>query len=257
MKTFDEAMINLIDIYNSNVSEFNQVVDELEELRVEVDNNKTTMGLQHEALEIAVSNAQTIDKDYKALVSSSNKTIDTCNRQVEKANRSLTEFKRTIKNRDHELTVLKKEKKALKEQVKRLQAANKAKEAKLSKQTESKGINQSELPWFTVWERDDEVLIPCPKKLTMGTPDGKKDFGSQVTLMYSDKSGTYLTAILDDNNEVMFSSPVLFSDDTPERTKKICEKFTMKPSDEAREFCREWLYRINVVQKGIVKKSDY
>ena len=50
--------------------------------------------------------------------------------------------------------------------------------------------------------------------------------------------------------------PIKFEDDTPERTKKLAHKFVIKPSKEAIAFCDQWLYRVNVIQKGKLTLSD-
>ena len=151
---------------------------------------------------------------------------------------------------EHQLSVLRKESKAQREQIKRNKAAIKQRDAKLSKLEKFKGKKEDTVkPMKTVYLRDTHVLQVYPSRI-----EGK--FGDQVVLLYSPMNGCYVTCYLDENNELSHSSFINDDSKASERTIALINNNTMQIPDDVKEFAAVWLYRVNVKQKRTLMTSD-
>ncbi len=255
MKTIDQIISELVNLNNSHVDEFNQLADTCElQQRELVDLNKwkadslKTLDAQHKAIEIQQQREQKLKAESNMLSIKAGKS----------------------ESLEHELKVLRKESKTQKEQVKRLKAASVEKEKKIKRLEKSsiggaiKGavskqgfINNPDLgaiyTLFTNNSNNGEIIQLYPHSLTMRESD--KEFKGYV-LLHTDNSGAFTTVILNSDHESECVVPIRFSEDTPERTKNLCQKFVTMISPQAAEFCQQWLYRVNVIQQGKLNVSD-
>jgi len=157
-------------------------------------------------------------------------------------------------NLKHQLSVMKKEAKASKEQIKRNKAAIAQRDAKLkkaSKPTKETGIKLHELN--TIYCKGEDVLLIYPTKLTLGIDDVKQE---QIALLYTNRKGCFTTAFLDNNDEVAFSTFIDDKAEISEQTRKLINKNCMQISDDAAEFAQQFLYRVNRVQNMKLNQFD-
>ena len=255
MRNIDDIIKELIDLNNNHVDEFNQLADTCElQQRELIDLNKwksdsvKTLEAQHKAIEVQQQRESKLKAEANMLAI--------------KANNAST--------LEHELKVLRKESKAQKEQVKRLKAANVEKEKKIKRlekssvATVTKGIVSKQgfidnpdlgaiYTLFTNNANNGEIVQLYPHSLTMR--EQGKEFKGYV-LLHTDNTGAFTTVVMNSEHEVDCVVPIRFDDDTPERTKNLCQKFVKGISEEAKVFCQQWLYRVNVIQKGKLKIND-
>lgn len=237
---------------NTQVDEYNSIVDQCEELDAENVRLKKAINLsdkvtatQHEALKVNEANLNTLNKT----IALQRITVD------------------GLKNSDALLQTARKELATLKEQVKRTKAASLSKDARI-KQLEKKApvatkvnaygkdgyLQNIELGWFfVVFASEAEYLHIYPHVLTIKHYDGT--ISEQYTLLYTDRTGNYITATLN-NDVVEWGNQLRFPEGTPERTIALANKFTLKPSDQVCEYALNWLTRVNVIQGGRLKEYD-
>lgn len=244
---FNEAVQAIIDHNNTQVDEFNELFDKYEAVE-----NKNEELLKKQSKTDEVMNAQhkAIKKNFEDNVA---------------LKQSLSTLKTTS---DHQIKQQNKELKELKDANKKLKAANNEKQKKIDrllKSTKLKndplavdkdGFINHELGWlYTIYQSKEEVLQIYPHELTLGHQSGDKTV--QIPLMYSNKSGSYLSAVLNADNELEWSSVIEFEDDTPERTKKTVNKFlSLKPSEKVQTIAKAWLYKVNIMQNRRIKQED-
>lgn len=255
MRDIEEIVKELVDLNNHHVDEFNQLADTCElQQRELIDLNKwksdsvKTLEAQHKAIEIQQQRESKLKAEANMLAIKANNTSAL----------------------EHELRVLRKESKAQKEQVKRLKAANVEKEKKIKRleknsvTTVAKGVVSKQgfidnpdlgaiYTLFTNNSNNGEIIQLYPHSLTMR--EYGKEFKGYV-LLHTDNSGAFTTVMLNSDHETECIVPIKFAEDTPERTKNLCQKFVTMISPQAAEFCQQWLYRVNVIQKGKLKIND-
>lgn len=249
----------LTQAYNKDVQEYNSAINDIESLEAEVARLKATnaesdlvLKNQHEALQVLDKSNRSLEAAYNA----AKKDMTLLQSQITMLNREL-------KAEKHKNEVAKKELKPLREQVKRLKAANVAKDKSAKKSNAIKldkdgCIANPDLGWlytcFINKQSDyEEILQVYPHRLTLRHEDNS--VSEQYTLLYTDKRGAYITAALEDEN-LVWSEQLVFDDATPERTRTLASKFTMKPSKEAESFAKTWLYTVNIIQGGRIKPTD-
>ena len=175
---------------------------------------------------------------------------------------------------EKELKKARKELKTLKEQTKRLKAANDEKAKKVTRlEAEVKKVKNAQgemrltkegflkdanlgavYTLFKYKDANGELLQLYPHRLTMKAENGKTMQG--YVLMHTNNSGTLVTVALDTENEARLLNPLQFPEGTPERTEKLATKFLRPMSTEAVAFANQWLYRVNVEQKGELTIRD-
>ncbi len=245
MSDFNTALQSIIDHNNNQVDEFNELFDKYEEAS---NNLESLQAKQVETDRVMEAQHQAIKKNFDDNVA---------------LKQGMTTLKKTS---DHQLTQLAKEVKELKAANKKLKAANAEKQKKIDRLAKMKANNplavdkdgfiNHELGWlYTIHQTEEEVLQINPHELTLSHADDHKS--KQITLIYSDKTGSYLSAALGKDGEVEWSSVIKFEEDTPERTKNLVNKFLMlKPSDRATDIAKAWLYKVNTMQNRRIKHED-
>ena len=246
MIEFNAAVQAIIDNNNNQVDEFNELLDKYEAMSVDYDLLKTKLVETDKVMECQ---HQAIKKNFEDNVA---------------LKRSGEALKKTT---DHQLQQMSKELKELKAANKKLKAASSEKQKKIDRLSKTKQkndplavdkngfINHELGHLYTIYQSDDEVLQIYPHELTLSHKDGYSS--KQIPLIYSDKSGSYISAVLGEDNEVEWSSVAKFEDDTPERTQKLVKKFLMlKPSERVQEIAKNWLYKVNVMQSRKIKLVD-
>ena len=244
---FNEAVQSIIDHNNAQVDEFNELFDKYEAVDSE---NEELLKKQSKTDEVMEAQHKAIKKNFEDNVA---------------LKQRLSTLKTTS---DHQIKQQAKELKELKDTNKKLKSANNEKQKKidrLMKSTKLKndpiavdkdGFINHELGWlYTIHQSKDEVLQIYPHELTLSHESGGKTV--QIPLIYSDKSGSYISAVLNSDNDVEWSSVAVFEDDTPERTKNMVKKFLMlKPSKEVQAIAKAWLYKVNIMQNRRIKQED-
>jgi hypothetical protein len=233
----NNKLLQDLTIYNDKVvDEFDEVMDALENRNTSLDEQSHVLKKQHEAL-------LKQDSDKKIFL----KNEDDLKKQS-------IAFQVENKNLKHQLSVMKKEAKASKEQIKRNKAALAVRDSKLKKvnsHTKETGIKLHELN--TIYCKGEDVLLIYPTKLTLGI-DGVKQ--EQIALLYTDRKGCFTTAFLDNNDEVSFSTFISDKADISDQTRKLINKNCMNISDDAAEFAQQFLYRVNRVQNMKLNQFD-
>lgn len=239
---FDTAMQFIIDDRNKSTIDFNEVFDQMEELKKE-NHVLTTMNelLKTENNEVKLilvdaeklaSKHQDLSANYASLVTQKSTT----DKLLKIANKDLKQAKQNAnKHKTNNATLTKRNERLTKE----------------AKQERTKGV--ADIPQLnTIFEADNEILIVYPQihKMNNGT-----SMVEQAVLLYTDRRGCFLTVCLGDDNEAIFSSP-LRPNDLSERTIATYRKHSISPSSEAQEFATKWLYRVNIQQKTKVEKVD-
>ena len=233
----NNKLLQELTVYNDKVvDEFNEVMKALEDRNTSLEDQTHVLKKQHEALVKQ-------DSDKKIFVANE-----------ESLKKQSVAFQLENKGLKHQIAVLKKEAKAQREQVKRNQAANKAKDAKIKRLGKQQGGDDSKLqPLTTVYSNESEVLLIWPSQLELGV-NGKKS--KQTVLLFTDREGCYVTCFLDENQEVGFTTPIKNDAVISDQTRKLIQKNCMNMSDECAEFAQAWLYRLNIIQKGVIKPVD-
>jgi hypothetical protein len=235
--TDDKLLELLVKNENKNVDDYNEIHD--------------TLLLRDKALN---EQSSILEKQHLALLKQdADKKIFIENEGSLKA--QSIGFQVENKNLKHQLAVMKKEAKASKEQIKRNKAAIAQRDAKLkkaSKPAKESGIKLHELN--TVYCKGEDVLLIYPSKLTIGV-DGVKQ--EQIALLYTNRKGCFITAFLNNDDEVAFSTFIDDKADISEQTKKLINKNCMNISDDAAEFAQQFLYRVNRVQNMKLNAFDF
>lgn len=229
----------LIQHENKSVDEFNEVMDALDDRNSKLEEQNYILEKQNEALQVQEKNKAVLLKNEDDLKKQS------------------VLFQQKAANLEHQLKVARKELKASKEQIKRNKKSMTAKDARikrLERQGKGKVITDETLqPLTTVYSKDEDVLLIWPSQLELGV-NGKKS--KQTALLFTDRQGCYVTCFLDENNEVGFSTPIRNDAEISDRTKLIIQKNCIQVSNETAEFAQDWLYRVNVIQNGVIKPID-
>ena len=229
----------LIQHENKTVDEFNEVMDALDDRNNKIEEQNHILKTQHEAL-------LKQDKDKKIFIAN----------QDDLKKQSVL-FQQKAANLEHQLKVARKELKTSKEQIKRNKKSMLAKDAKIKKlegKSKSKAITDETLqPLTTVYSKGEDILLIWPNQLELGVNGNKTQ---QTVLLFTDRQGCYVTCFLDENNEVGFSTPIRNDAEISDRTKLIIQKNCLQVSNETAEFAQDWLYRVNVIQKGVIKPID-
>lgn len=255
MTTIEQITNAMFELNNKHVDEFNELAD--------------TCELQQK--ELILLNKRKVDAD---------KTLKMQDDALKILDKRSTEYKNELsrmsiaansaKRLEQEVKVYRKETKVLKDQVKRVKAASVAKDSKIKKLeknsvggnlsgsiTKDQFINNPNLgaiyTLFTNYANNGEIIQLYPHSLSITSAEGEKYKG--FVLLYTSNAGTFQTLTLCDG-DVNVVSPIRFAEDTPERTKKLVEKFVTKPSDQALEFAHNWMHKVNIVQTGSLKVPD-
>ncbi len=235
--TTNKLLQSLVQHEDKQVEEFNEVITTLEERDTQLQEHSDILAKQHEAL-------LKQEKDKKTLIA---------NEQDLK--RQSVSFQQENKTLRHQLEVAKKEAKATKEQTKRNKAAMKVKDQKIAAFGKKKAPAQDGQlhPLNTVYCVGESVLLIYPQPLELGI-DGTKS--KQITLLYTNRKGCFLTTYLDNENNVAFSHFINEDADISDRTRKLIIKNTLGIPDDVAEFAQSWLYRVNIVQKMNLEPLD-
>lgn len=243
--TDNQLLKALTDYENKTVDEYNEIVD-----AVEAQNNV----IDQQAAEIK-RGAEVLEKQHLALLKTEeNKKIFLANEESLK--KQSIQFQVECKNLKHQISVLKKETKAQKEQTKRNKQALKVRDEKIKRLEKSKGnkFATDKLQELNcIYSKGKDVLLIYPSLLTADIDGVRK---RQVSLLYTNRNGCFVTAFLDKDNKVCFSHFINDDADISERTRSLINKNTMRVSSEAAEFAENWLYRVNVVNGGLVDSLD-
>ena len=165
-------------------------------------------------------------------------------------------FQIEAKTLEHKLSVLKKEAKASKEQTIRNKKAIAARDVqikKLEKAVPSKKENAKMPELNCIYSKGKDVLLVYPSKLTLGINGVKTD---QAVLLFTNREGCFVTAFLDENQEVAYSDFIDDDAKVSDQTKRLIKKNCMKVSEGANSFAQSWLYKVNVMQKSVVEPID-
>ena len=246
MIEFNEALQAIIDNNNAHVDEFNELYDKHEALKVQSDELQAKQ----------VDTDRVMDAQHNAIEKNFNDNVA--------LKQGMANLKKTS---DHQLQQMTKEVKELKVANKKLKAANVEKQKKIDRLAKTKnnhdplavdknGFINHELGWlYTIYQTEEEVLQIYPHELTLSHAGSHTS--KQIPLIYSDKSGSYISAVLGEYNQVEWSSVAKFEDDTPDRTKNLVKKFLMlNPSERVTDIAKNWLYSVNVMQDRKIKPAD-
>ena len=236
----NNQLLQDLTVYNDKVvDEFDEVMDALDDINSKLEEQNYILEKQNEALQVQEKNKAVLLKNEEDLKKQS------------------VLFQQKAANLEHQLKVTRKELKTSKEQIKRNKAGIAQRDAKIKKlESKSKGkviTDETLQPLTTVYSKDEDVLLIWPSQLELGV-NGKKS--KQTALLFTDRQGCYVTCFLDENNEVGFSTPIRNDAEISDRTKLIIQKNCLQVSNETAEFAQDWLYRVNVIQKGIIKPID-
>ena len=227
----------LIEHENKSVNDYNNIFDENETLRSTIKELEHIVTTQHEAILKQTHTESTLKK-----VSESS---------LKQATAAILKLSET----NHKLSVSKKDDKAKKEQVVRLKASNKVLESKVKRLEKKKPSTQNDKlqPLTTVYCKGDDVLLVFPSLLEFGV-DGEKK--KQATLLYTNKTGCFVTCFLKNDNEVSFSTPINDKSEISQQTRNLIEKNCMSIPNEAADFAQSWLYRVNIQQGTTINPID-
>lgn len=237
--TNNQLLKSLTTYENKTVDEYNEVIEALEDRNTKLDEQCHVLEKQHQAIQKQQSNEKTLIKN------------------VDDLKKQSVAFQLSNKTNEKTIAVLRKEAKAAKEQQKRNLAAAKIKDSKIKKleselaKVKATGNQLGAL--HNIYDKGDDVLLVYPTKLTLGVDGQRKE---QACLLYTNRLGAFVTVFLDNDNEVAFSAFVNDRDSVNERTLAQIDKHCMKPSPDAAAFAEQWLIRINIQQKGVIRPVD-
>lgn len=227
---------------SKSVDEYNSICDvveardsTIEKLEQSLAEQSNILVKQHDALLVQDKNKSTLLLNQDSL------------------KHQLVSLQLSNKTLEHQIKVLKKEAKAAKEQITRNKAALKVRDSKISKLEKKKPNTDGIQPLVTIYSKGSDVLLIYPSKLTLGVNGVKQE---QTVLLYTNRCGAFVTAFLDNDNEVAFSSFINKESEIADRTKALINKNTMQVSDEAAKFAQDWLIRVNLVQKQVINPVD-
>lgn len=235
----DNQLLQALSSYNDQqVDEYNEIVELMEKQSQKLEEQGHALETQHQALlktredrRIYIANEESLKKQSVAF-------------QIEN------------KKLEHQISVLRKEAKTAKEQIKRNKSAIAARDAKIKKLEKSNPSNKETTKMGElncVYSKGKDVLLVYPSLLTLGVDGEKKE---QVSLLYTDRSGSFITAFLDNNNEVAFSHFINQDAEISDRTRSLIHKNCIKISEEAGKFAETWLYKVNVMQNKVIQPID-
>ena len=237
--TNNKLLQELTTYENKVVDEYNAVIDAIEERNTQLEEHSHVLEKQDQAIRKQQENEKTLLKNQEDLKKQS------------------IAFQLSDKTKEKQIIVLRKEAKAAKEQQKRNLAAAKAKDARIKKLeaelAKTKKADNQISPLNTIYSKGQDVLLIYPSKLTIGVDGSKKE---HTCLLYTDRLGSFVTVFLDNENEVAFSSYVKDRDSVNSRTLALIDKHCMAVSEEAAKFAEEWLYRVNILNKGVINPID-
>lgn len=239
---FETAMQFIIDERNQSTTDFNDIIDETEQLRKQNEALTTlnrALELENNEVKLILLDAEKLAQKHKALESNYRSLTS----QKETSDKLLRVANKDLKTAKHNSAKHKKSNAELAKRNERLTS-----QIKLDREK-----NVADIPQLnTIYDAKEEVLIVYPQihRMNNGT-----SIVEQAVLLYTDRRGCFLTVCLDDNNEATFSSP-LRPNNLSERTIETYRKHSISPSKEVQEFATKWLYRINIEQKTKVEKVD-
>ena len=267
--SFEEQAQCLVDTHNLHLSEYNDLCDEYEIVgdgfidAVEAYNvlsdqfqqsEKSTLMLVKEMASIKQELAD--NNEALPLLAKRDEKITELNELV----KSLTS---DLKSKDKSIASLKKD---LSVSEKDLKSANANKAKALAKNKDLVTRNKKIIKDYnlestatikqlhTVYKNSkNEYLMVHPMKQSLNmNPKRAED----VVLLYTDKSGVYLSACLSEDNELVFSSFIKRDNDFTDTQLKKVDRNCIRASEEARAFAKKWLYKVNVTQPVHIKAED-
>ena len=264
----DHALQYIINERNSLVTDLNTAMDELDEAKVQTEKLMSLVVKQKEELDplrdqlakvnSLADNHATLLRDYNDLLKKNeslaesltatlhtNKSLEsqkaTTSKLLKVANKDLKQVKSNLANQ-------KKNNETLNKRCNRLTAENREL-ATMKKQD----MNSQIPPFNCVYKVGYETFYIFPQRHIMSNGTSTVE---QTVLLYTDMRGVFLTTCLSDDNEAVFSSPLKPECNLSDRTVETYRKHSICPSDEAREFASQWLYRVNIEQKMKVERAD-
>ena len=245
---FDGALEFIINENNQNIDLINAACDQAEEYSEIINNLKRLLGQSADDLH---------DQEKKSsftLQKSEQKNIELANYVV-----SMDSELKTLRAKDKQAVksakISAKDLKAMAANKASQLESNKLLRKRVDRLTSELKEERGNLPQLeTVYKNNtNEYLIVHPTKQSLGICHSK---AGNVVLLYTDKTGVYLSAALDSHNQAVFSSPLQIGNNLSERTKKTIRNNSIRPSQQVIDFATQWLYRVNVVQKSTVKPQD-
>lgn len=243
-----DALQQLIDAQNQEAAEFDELVEEVEQLR---NDNAVSLKLLDQY-------KKTIEEKAKINEQAAG-VIQALQAKLQKLEVQLSSTQIDAKSAKTNA----KENKRLKEQNKRLQAKNaelqKAKEQNARYMKEyreeasrlNKIVAQSKIT--NIYNKNGELVMIMP--YVSGVSVSHEKQGKQLTLIYSDGCGLWRQMALDSNGEIGVAK-LTFPEGTPQRTQDLAMKFVCQPSDELEKTCENWLRKVNIAQGGKVSEQD-
>ncbi len=236
--TNSQLLTELVNYDNKSSDEYNEIVGILESRDKSIAELEHVASKQHEAMLTQRSNEEIYKKN-----------------QIDLKKQSIA-YQQKNQQLEHQLSVVKKEQKKQREQIKRNKSAMAQRDArikKLEKQSKQDARGAKLHPLTTIYSKGESVLQVYPQPLELGI-DGKQS--KQIALLYTNRKGCFVTAFLDNNHEVAFSSFVNQDAEIADRTRALIQKNTMQVPNEVAEFCQTWLYRVNIINKMSLNEMD-
>ncbi|WGY45252.1 hypothetical protein [Vibrio sp. ABG19] len=106
----------------------------------------------------------------------------------------------------------------------------------------------------TVWAENGEALLVFPTRLTISI-EGQKRPNKAFTLLYTDSRGIWRQVAIDADHRVSFSK-FAYCEETAKSTTDAANRALLKPSNHAVAVAERWLYKVNVVQHGVLGEED-
>ncbi|MEZ8965533.1 hypothetical protein AB6E53_02480 [Vibrio breoganii] len=269
------AIQNLINAYNQEVAEHDDLLSERDELAGQVDrlqrlNAKLQSDIDHQSgemgwLEVGV-------KELEEKLEASNVEAQTLRERLSDSERKVSELSKGNKKDSKQSKREANQVKRLKESAKKYQTRSVTLERDLKESDIKRTALAKELTMLVtdyklmqekiakyritpIYVDDGEALLVLPFTIQTSIGDGKPK--EVVTLLHTRKGGVFRQVALNQHNEPNFSTIYkgphsTFSDKTYQTANKLLDE----PSDKVKELAKKWLYKVNVTQKGYMLFED-